>query len=111
MEIKIRTSEIIQGLDNDHNVETFLFEGNDIHYQWKLFTNSSKFVEMYNNIGVSFIDCQIGIPTWLWDEESDKSGHFLVLSYRSGEDEKQIVVMNAKIFITNHGQTVDIITV
>lgn len=99
---------------NHNENETFIFEGYDIVYHFYSFKNQNEFLEYWGKISETDNDIRaIGIPTEYWDDmKKCDIGTIIELFFYDNKDERKlIIVRRSKIYITNKGQTIDIIDI
>lgn len=109
MEIKI--VETILG-EGQHQFDTFICEGDNIHHKKIYFNSKTEFLNKYNGLTKNLEGGVLGIPEdyWLDKGEKDIKGYFIFCLYDDKYDNlKFIVFKNRKMYVTNKGTTVDIV--
>lgn len=113
MEIKIKK---VYEKEGKHSYNTSIFEGDNVTHERVYFESRKDFIEKYNMKTKGLTGCVVGVPDdyWFNTEEKDKKekdeGYFIFIQYvLNGGNVEFIVVMNRAIYITNRGQTIDVI--
>jgi hypothetical protein len=105
MEIKIIQT---QGTEISGN-ETHIFEGDFVNHCLVAFSDKNDFIEKYCKMSMKIEGCVIGVPEHAWDGKEDEhfKGYFAFCRYQKNEQLNFIAIMNATIYITCKGQTID----
>jgi len=110
MEIKIKK---VYEKEGKHSFKTSIFEGNNVTHERVYFEGKEDFINKYNDKSKGLTGCVVGVPEDYWfntKSEGKEEGYFIFIQYvLNGGGIEFIVVMNRVIYITNKGQTIDII--
>jgi hypothetical protein len=91
---------------------TYLFEGDDVMYSFKWFTDREEFLKLYKEETGICSASIIGIPDSYWGEKEIDAGDFVsLLFFPKGYEEvgRVLILKNCRIYITNKGNTIDVI--
>lgn len=101
--------------DEKAGFKTYIFEGHGIVHEFIDYKDLSELRFLVKSRTVQEHTMEMGFPFEWWDEGNDdkKEGSFLLMQFidDQSKDIKFIVIKNCDIFITNKGNTIDIIYV
>ena len=110
MEIKIKKNYDKEG---QHSFKTNLIEGDKITHERVYFKSKEDFINKYNEKSKGIDGCVVGVPEGFWFSNKPldiEEGCFIFIQYRLNDSKIEfIVVMDRVVYITNKGQTIDII--